>query len=183
MSWIISLWLALQSTTAEAEALRSTAPAYLTPWSAGQHLGAARIAAASYDVDAAAILAIAYHESRFFVGTRTHEPPDSGGPRVSCGVMTPVPKRYCDAQDLTLLGGYQAGAAHLRQWMDVCHAMDRWKHDVHDVEILRCALWAYAGGSGFRKRCAARGNLPGCGAVRQFEERARVIRQVLGVAR
>jgi hypothetical protein len=179
MNWIISLWLALQSTPAEAEALRTSAPAYLTLWSATQHLGAARVAGGHFDVDVATILAIAHHESRFISDTQTQEPPDSGGSRVSCGVMTPVPKRHCDDLELTLLGGYLAGAAHLRQWMDICHSMD-WKHDVDDMEILRCAMWSYAGGPGFRGRCARHRNLPGCGAVQQFEERARVIRRALG---
>lgn len=180
--WLISLWLALLSTPKEAEALRVTAPTYLTLWSAAQHLGAARFAAVSYDVDAATLLAIAHHESRFFIGTRTREPPDAGGARVSCGVMTPVPKRRCDSSDLTLLGGYLSGAAHLRQWMDVCHAKARWQPDVRDAEILHCALWSYTGGSGFRSHCAKRRVLPGCQAVRQFEERARAIRRALGIS-
>lgn len=179
MNWIISLWLALLSTPAEAEALRETAPAYLSLWSASQHLGAARFAAVRFDVDAAILLAVAYHESRFLIGVRTREPPDAGGSRVSCGVMTPVPKRRCSALELTLLGGYLSGAKHLRQWMDVCHAKEHWRHDVRDAEILHCALWAYAGGSGFRGSCVSHSGLSGCGAVEQFEERARVIRRVL----
>jgi hypothetical protein len=176
------LWLTLLSTPAEAEALRATAPTYLSLWSAAQHLGAARFAAVRFDVDPPTLLAIAYHESRFAIGTQTREPSDAGGDRVSCGVMTPVPKRRCDVLDLSLLGGYLAGAAHLRQWMDLCHARGRWRRDARDGEILRCALWAYTGGLGFRGSCAKRGKLSGCGAVQQFEDRARLIRRVLGVA-
>ena len=176
MHWILSLWLALQSTPAEAEALRSTAPAYLSRWSATQHLGAARLAAVRFDVDAAMILAIAYHESRFVVGTRTREP----GGRVSCGVMTPVPQRRCSADELTVLGGYMAGATHLRAWIDVCHAADRWQHDVADEEIRSCALWAYAGGRGFRAYCAARRGRPrGCDAEKQVRRMAVRIRRAL----
>jgi hypothetical protein len=183
VSLLVSLWLAMQSTPAEADALRGTAPGYLTPWSASLHLGAARVAADRYGVDADTLLAIAHHESRFSPGTRTMEPPDSAGARVSCGVMTPVPKRSCADLDLTVLGGYLAGAAHLRTWMDACHARDHWRHDVHDREILRCALWAYAGGRGFRAFCRAHEGRAGCDAVVKFEEMARVIRLALGAAR
>jgi len=179
MNWILSLWLALQSTPAEAEALRATAPAYLSRWSATQHLGAARLAAVSFDVDVSTILAIAYHESRFVITTRTREPKG----RVSCGVMTPVPKRRCSADELTLLGGYMAGAEHLRAWIDACHAADRWRHDVDDAEIRSCALWAYAGGRGFQAFCAKRRGRPrGCTAVGQFRRMAARIQRALELA-
>lgn len=178
MNWILSLWLALQSTPAEAEALRATAPAYLSRWSAAQHLGAARLAATRFDVDVATILAIAYHESRFVIATRTREP----GGRVSCGVMTPVPQRRCSVDELTVLGGYRAGAIHLRAWIDACHAADRWQHDVDDEEIRSCALWAYAGGRGFRAYCSSRSGRPrGCDAVVQFRRMAVRIRRNLGL--
>jgi hypothetical protein len=183
VSLLVSLWLAMQSTPAEVQAFRDTAPDYLTPWSASQHLGAARVAADRYGVDYPTLLAIAHHESRFVVRSRTREPSDAGGPRVSCGVMTPVPKRSCADQELTVLGGYLAGASHLRTWMDACHASDRWRHDVHDREILRCALWAYAGGRGFRAFCQAHEGRAGCDAVGRFEQMAQVIRRVLGAAR
>jgi hypothetical protein len=176
MNWILSLWLALQSTPAEAEALRTIAPAYLSQWSAAQHLGAARLAATRFDVDVATILAIAYHESRFEITTHTREP----GGRFSCGVMTPVPKRRCNEDELTMLGGYIAGAIHLRAWIDACHAADLWRHDVDDEEIRSCALWAYAGGRGFRAYCAARGGqLQGCDVVGQFKRMAVRIRTAL----
>lgn len=178
MSWFITLWLLFQSTPAEARALQETAPTYLTPLSAAQHLGAARLAGERYRVDPALLLSMAYHESRFVVDQRTRE---SGG-RVSCGVMTPTPQTRCDARGLTLLGGYEDGAAHLRTWIDVCHAVDHWRHDVDDDGIRRCALWAYAGGRGFRTFCENHPGHQGCDAVDKFEERARVIRRALGMA-
>lgn len=179
MTWLVILWLGLWSHPGEAQALRSVASSYLTAASAGQHLGAARAAAALHGVDAPTLLAIAYHESRFAAGTRTREP----GGRVSCGVMTPVPQRRCGQADLTVLGGYLAGAAHLRQWTDACHAADHWRHDVDDQAIRSCALWAYAGGRGFRAFCRARGGRArGCDAVDRFEAMARRIRSALGSA-
>ena len=179
MTLLISLWLALQSTPSEARALQETAPTYLTQATAAQHLGAARIRGARYGIDPALLLSVAYHESRFVVDLRTHESHD----RVSCGVMTPVPQERCSPEDLTLLGGYRAGAAHLRVWIDVCHAVDHWQHDVNDEAILQCALWAYAGGLRFRAHCAADREKPGCDAVEKFEERARMIRRALEDAR
>lgn len=175
MNWIITLWLALHSTPAEAQAFQETAPRYLSQASAAQHLGAARVAGEKYDIDPALLLSVAHHESRFVVGLRTHE---SGG-RVSCGVMTPVPQAHCAPEELTLLGGYLAGAAHLRAWTDVCHAADHWSHDANDAIIRHCALWAYAGGRGFRAFCGRNPQHPGCDAVTKFEERARMIRRAL----
>lgn len=180
MTWVAILWLGLWSSPGEVEALRALAPGYLTASSAGEHLGAARAAAAARGVDAAALLAIAYHESRFEARTRTREP----GDRVSCGVMTPEPRHGCAPGDLTVLGGYLAGAEHLRRWMDACHAADGWRHDVDDEAIQSCALWAYAGGRGFRAFCAARGSRPrGCDAVARFEAMAGRIRRALEAAR
>jgi hypothetical protein len=178
MHWFLSFWLACQSTSTEVRALQKTAPTYLTLVSAAQHLGAARVAGARYGVDPAVLLSVAYHESRFVVDQRTSE---SGG-RVSCGVMTPTPQARCDRAELTLLGGYLAGAAHLRTWIDVCQSLDQGRHDVDDEVIQRCALWAYAGGRSFRASCESRPGRPGCDAVDKFEGRARRIRQALGIA-
>jgi len=178
MNWILALWLTLQTTPAEVQALQATAPQYLTQAAAAQHLGAARVAGEKYGIDPAVLLSVAYHESRFVVGLRTLE---SRG-RVSCGVMTPIPHERCTPEELTLLGGYLAGAEHLRTWIDVCHAADHWRHDVNDEVIQRCALWAYAGGRGFRAYCGAHPGSPGCDAVRLFEARARMIHRALGGA-
>jgi len=176
ITWLFTIWLLSQSTPAEARALQSTAPAYLSISSAALHLGAARVAGIRYRVDPVVLLSIAYHESRFATGLQTREP----GGRVSCGVMTPEPQAVCDPEELTLPGGYLAGAAHLRAWIDVCHAADHWHHDVDDEAIQRCALWAYAGGLTFRSFCQAR-HRPGCDAVAKFEERAQAIRRALGI--
>jgi len=178
MNWFLSLWLACQSTPAEAQGLQETAPAYLTQASAAQHLGAARIAGGWYNVDPVMLLSMTHHESRFVVDLQT---PESGG-RVSCGVMTPEPKERCEATELTLLGGYLAGAAHLRTWIDVCQAADHGRHDTDDEVIQRCALWAYAGGRHFHAYCVAHPGRAGCDAVDKFEERARIIRRALGGA-
>ncbi len=178
-SWLLALWLAFQSTPPEAEALRATAPAYLTRVTAAQHLGAARVSGARYGIKTARLLSIAYHESNYVVDLRQREP----GHRVSCGVMTPVAKERCDADELTLLGGYLAGAAHLREWVDTCHALDRWRHDVDDEVVQQCALWAYAGGLGFRGFCRAHPGHRGCDAVAKFNDQARQIERALGDAR
>lgn len=177
-NWLIALWLAIQSTPAEVRAFRAVAPTYLSSSSAALHLGAARVAGARYGIDPAVLLSIAYHESRFVSNLETRE---SGG-RVSCGVMTPVPRARCRPEELTPLGGYLAGARHLRAWIDVCHAADHWRHDVDDEAVRRCALWAYAGGLTFRAFCEARPGKPGCDAVAKFEGRAREIRVALGIA-
>ncbi len=122
------LCAAFCATPAEADALRATAPAYLTVESAAEHIRAAREAALVTGTDPALLLAIAWHESRYDPRVVTREP----GHRVSCGVMTPVPKRGCRGDELTLEGGYLAGARHLREWLDIRHS-------------LRRAVVAYAG--------------------------------------
>jgi hypothetical protein len=94
--------------------------------------------------------------------------------------MTPTPQARCDEAELTLLGGYFAGAAHLRTWIDVCQEIDHGRHDDDDEVIRQCALWAYVGGRLFRSSCEAHPGRPGCNAVAEFEDRARMIRRVLG---
>ncbi len=168
MNWLVALWLALQSTPAESTAFRSTAPAYLTSAQAIEHLGAARIAGARYNVDPALLLSIAMHESNYRVRTVTIEP----GHRVSCGVMTPTPQARCSLGELTAIGGYAAGAAHLRVWLDVCR------------ENSWCALTAYAGGRGLVRACShgtriVRPGVDACEVVYQFRHRAAVIRRAL----
>jgi hypothetical protein len=96
-----------------------------------EHVKAARLAGAVYSVRPNKLLAIAWHESGFNEKIVTREP----GHRVSCGPMTPVPKRRCSKEELTLVGGYLAGAKHYRAWLDQCHGSEE------------CADIAYAGGS------------------------------------
>lgn len=128
----IVLWLGLiEPTPAEATALASATGVRLTVDEATDHIRAARVAGALTGTDPDVLLAIAWHESRFTAHVITREP----GHRVSCGVMTPEPKARCEADELTLQGGYLAGARHLR------HYLDR-------EPDLRRALVAYAGGHG-----------------------------------
>jgi hypothetical protein len=111
---------------AEAEALRATAPTYLTAESAAAHVFHARVAAALTGTDPALLLAIAWHESNYRVDYVQREP---GGEahdthrrlrvRYSCGVMTPTPNERCRPEDLVIGGGYLTGARHLREWMDL----------------------------------------------------------------
>lgn len=141
MILIVALYLTIVSppTDAEIHALRGTAPLYLTAQSAAWHLITARAAAVVHHVRPELLLAIAHHESRYVANTRTREP----GQRESCGVMTPVPKQHCSESDLLMLSGYNAGAAHLRLWLDHCNGRET------------CALLSYAGGGGLVRACAA----------------------------
>ena len=120
----------------DAEALHRFAPRYVTVDAAREHLWAARVAAATYGVDADAALAISFHESRFTDGTVTKE---SGG-RVSCGVMTPFPRKRCEAKPL--LAQYLDGTGHWAQW-----------RRAGDVRNDREALLGYAGGYRLIRRC------------------------------
>lgn len=140
MTFLLAVCLAVVDppTTAQSDAFRATAPEYLTRETASAHLTVARAAAAVHHVPRRLLLAIAYHESRYILTTRTDEP----GGRVSCGVMTPVPKQRCTAPELTMIGGYDAGAAHLAMWLGHCGGN------------TYCALTAYAGGMGLVRACA-----------------------------
>jgi hypothetical protein len=122
---------------ADAEALHRFAPSDVTIEAARDHVWAARVAAAAYDVDADMVLAISWHESRFTDGVVAAEP----GKRVSCGAMTPYPTKTCDQK--TLLEQYLDGAAH---W-----AVD-WRH-AGDVRNAREALLGYAGGYFMIRSC------------------------------
>jgi hypothetical protein len=124
----------------DVEAFRQSAPVYLTEETAADHLAAARLAGHRYRVDPDLLLSIAYHESRYTVDTMT---PEVGG-KVSCGVMTPVPIRdrdACPTAESSVLGGYLDGAAHLRDWVQVCGGR------------IRCALLGYAAGYAGIARC------------------------------
>ena len=121
---IIAVLLSFLISPLEADALRETAPLDLSPRDAFLHLSAARIAAASYDVSAADLLAVAHHESRYTPTAVTHEYARACKKcrRVwigdSCGVGTPLWRLYhrCDPWELTIMGGYAASAMHLAEW-------------------------------------------------------------------
>jgi hypothetical protein len=139
MEMLIRLALAFISppSTEDAEALNRFAPQYVSVASARDHLWAARVAAAAYDVDADMVLAISYHESRFTNGVVAAEP----GGRVSCGAMTPYPTKACETK--SLLAQYLDGARH---W-----GVD-WKR-AGDVRNEREALLGYAGGYYLIRSC------------------------------
>ena len=137
----------------DAVALARTAPTYLSDTSAAEHLVAARAAGAEVGVDADLLLSIAWHESRYSL-TRT---PEAGG-LMSCGVMTPEPRRSCPVEDLW--ESYRAGARHLRGWMVAMHG------------DLKQALIGYAGGYRLIDFCAAGGIARGCDAPEVFLSRA-----------
>lgn len=126
---------------ADSERLRASAPNYLDANQAVLHLWSARIATfaaelPTHDADNL-ILAIAWHESRYQVGTVSIE----AGGRVSCGVLTPEPVAKCPEQT-TIVDEYLTGARHLRGWFDACRGN------------RRCALLGYAGGYRAIRACA-----------------------------
>jgi hypothetical protein len=166
---LLALWLSFQPTDSEARALQSTDAVDLTVETATRHLAAATLASRLYGVDRSVLLAVAWHESRYVETIRTPE----SGRRESCGVMTPVPKRRCDASELTAVGGYLAGAEHLALWMS--------KYPD------RRSLVAYAGGGGLVRACArghwwVRPGVDACDVARQFERRAAAIRRAISAA-
>ncbi len=119
----------LEPSAQEAEAFRQTDPSDLSAAGASENMTDAALASQLTGIDRSVILAVAWHESRYRPLTATREP----GHRVSCGVMTPFPKRRCSSDELTLLGGYLSGASHLRTYLDSEGSMER-------------ALVGYAGG-------------------------------------
>ena len=125
----------------ESNALRQTAPSYLTTTEeAALHLGASTFAGELFSVDPAVLLALAYRESRYTLGVT--------GPKVkgthACGLLQPT-MHVETCREQTVLGGYLEGARHLRTWLDTktCHG------------DLRCALLGYAGGYALLNGCAA----------------------------
>jgi hypothetical protein len=139
MEMLIRIAIALFSSPSldDAEALHRFAPQYVSVDSARDHIWAARVSAAVYDVDADMVLAISYHESRFTDGVVAAEP----GGRVSCGAMTPYPTKTCETKPL--LAQYLDGARH---W-----AVD-WRR-AGDIRSEREALLGYAGGYALVRRC------------------------------
>lgn len=166
MTIIVYIWLALSRppALAEVDALVATAPDYLDRTSAEIVLLAAESAGAVYRVDPAILLSIAYHESRYVRTTVTPEP----GGRVSCGVMTPVPQRSCSDWELTVIGGFEAGAAHVALWRSLLPGLE---------------LYAYAGGGWLAGLCAKDRKAQECRVVDQFVRRAEWIRSSLRKAR
>lgn len=131
---LISTLLGLATTVSDsdADALRSTAPTYLTLETARQHVAAARVAALVTGTDSHLLLSIAWHESRYDITAKTNEP----GGKISCGVMTPEPMHPAQARktcDQPLVTSYLLGAQHLSTWIDATHH-------------LRTALLGVAGG-------------------------------------
>lgn len=121
----------------DARALQSTAPSYLPSVElAAEHLGAARWAGAQYGVDPDLLLAIAFRESRYQVKAVTKE--TSG--KLSCGLMMVTMPKGTPCPDESILAGYLAGAAHMREWMQATRS----QHD---------ALLGYAGGYPMIKKC------------------------------
>lgn len=172
MSYLIALVLALDPAPADVEAFRATDAHDLTLESASTHLAAARYAGMTFGVRPELLLAIAWHESRYTIGVVTREP----GHRVSCGAMTPTPQRRCSKWELSALGGYLAGARHLRAWLDHCGGSE-W-----------CALTSYAGGSGLVRVCAKTGRWTApsghnaCDVAGIERYRARTIARAIGGA-
>lgn len=136
MSLIVVVLSFLFTSSDDVEALRSTAPSYLTTETARSHLVAARYAASVHRVDADLLLSIAWFESRYDATARTAEPLG----KTSCGVMTPVPKPKCVTPNL--VNGYLEGAEHLRTWLDVANGN------------LNVAMLGFAGGYKMIKSCS-----------------------------
>lgn len=162
IGWVLA-W-ADPATAQLASGAQRMAPRDLTPVLAIEHARAAVIAGEVYNVDPAILLSIAWHESRYVNTTVT---PEIGG-KVSCGPMTPVPtwsSKACEAATASLLGGYLAGAAHLREWLIAMRGN------------LHGALTGYAGGGALIRLCREDDNYRACGTPAVFLERARMIRR------
>jgi len=125
----------------DVEALRRTAPSYLSEETAGTHLAAARIAGAIYGIQPEIALAVAWHESRYQL--------DVIGPLVrgkrACGVMQHTPLKHCPKP--SLLRDYLTGARHLKWWIRAQRG------------DLSRALIGYAGGYALLEKCD-RGEAP-----------------------
>lgn len=157
---VIAFAASVQPRCSDPIKLHASAPEYLTLESAGEHCDAADLAALITGTDAADLLSIAWHESRY---QRTAITPEPGG-RFSCGVMTPAPiydRAACEAATMSLVAGYLAGALHLREWLIVCRGN------------RACALRGYAGAA--TSQCNIDPNRA-CRAAWEFDRRARVLR-------
>lgn len=139
MQILFRIMLAMLTPTSDtdAQALHRFSPGEITVARAYDHVWAARVAAAAYNVDADMVLAISWHESRF---TDNVVAPEPGG-RVSCGAMTPYPTSKCVSK--SLLEQYLDGTRH---W-----AID-WGQ-AGDVRNAREVLLGYAGGYALIRAC------------------------------
>lgn len=142
----------------DVEALRRTAPSYLSEETAGTNLAAARIAGALYGIQPEIALAIAWHESRYQPGVIG---PIVRGKR-ACGVMQHTPVVKCPKS--SLLRDYLIGARHLKEWIRAQRG---------DLER---ALIGYAGGYALLELCD-RGEAPRtCPIARVHQARAKRIK-------
>lgn len=164
MTFLLYLLISLFSPLSDSQvaAFRATAPDYLTIETARDHLDVARATGFLYRVAPSVLLSIAHHESRYVPTTVTPEP----GQRVSCGVMTPVPQSRCSALELSVLWGYDAGAAHLALWRAFYPGRE---------------LLAYAGGGRMVTMCSTTPSDPKCLISVVFLTRARQIDQALTI--
>ncbi len=133
----------------QVDALRRTAPTYLTTETAREHIAATLVTSFMTGTKRTDLLSMGWHESRYQQDAITVEPPVTYNgrvyPRWSCGVLTPEPMldlATCRENTRSLAAGYLAGARHLRHWMD--------GHD-SPCRVLRgsqqrwCALRGYGG--------------------------------------
>lgn len=158
IDWLISL--AVDANAIDVERLRQTAPTLLTAASAREHLIAAKLAANEFGIrDEALLLSIAHHESGYNPAVASRE----WNGMTSCGLMQVSRKGPCDAESLSVLGGYRAGAKVLKGWLDVCRG------------AIRCALVGYAGGFYLIDYCR-KGSHANCGIAEVFLKRAAWIR-------
>ncbi len=155
---IITTLIALFVSPGDADALRSTAPGYLTLDAAREHLAAATVAAVASGMDVNLLLSIAHHESRY---DHTEQTSEAKG-RVSCGVMTPTPQARCE-HGMSVLSGYLDGAVHLRGWF----LSTRTKRD---------ALLGYGGGFAAITYCRTRHD-GACAVPEVFDARRAMIRR------
>ena len=169
-TFLAALWTTLGLLrSGDSDALRHTAPSYLTEEAARTHLAAATLAGEAFSVDPALLLAVAWHESRYDAGAQSREP----GRRWSCGAMTPEPHAEpCAPVELTAVGGYVAGARHLRMWLD--------RYEGDETKALR----AYEGGGTLVQICERDGvhfvreGVDACDVKKAFQDRATWIRSV-----
>lgn len=151
IEWLFAfvVWL---TPTADAEALRATAPSYLDLDAAREHVAAARIAGEAFKLDPDLLLSIAWRESRYQVDAVTREA--SG--KLSCGLLMVTMPRGEPCPAPRVLAGYISGAAHLREWMRA-------------TRNQRDALLGYAGGYPMIRACADGGELVRVRAGREVD--------------